>query len=136
MGRPIHPFVSRAALDMVADAEHHSMDGVLRSPGRGKRELAAARPWDFLPKLRHPANQATDRPMPVRLKKLIGIVVLLLLVVVYAVFATAYASLYLGNSSGWVHLLYFLFSGLLWIVPAMFVIRWMEREPRRRSRDA
>ena len=73
--------------------------------------------------------------MPVRLKKLIGVVVLLALVVVYAVFATAYASLHLADASGIVHLLYFLITGLFWIVPAMFVIRWMEREPRPRRTD-
>lgn len=70
--------------------------------------------------------------MPVRLKKLIGTFVLLVLVIVYAVFATAYASLYLGDAPGYVHLLYFLFTGLIWVVPAIFLIRWMEREPRRR----
>lgn len=69
--------------------------------------------------------------MPVRVKKLIGTIVLFLLVVIYAVLATAVASLYLGQSSGWVHLLYFLLTGLLWVVPAMFLIRWMEREPGR-----
>ena len=69
--------------------------------------------------------------MPIRLKKLLGIGILLALVVVYAVFATAYASLYLAESAGYVHLLYFLLTGILWVVPAMFVIRWMERAPRR-----
>lgn len=64
--------------------------------------------------------------MPVRFRKLIGTVVLLLLVVVYAVFATAIASFYLGQSSGWVHLAFFLFSGLLWVAPAALLIRWME----------
>ena len=70
--------------------------------------------------------------MPVRLKKLIGTIILIVLVVVYAVFATAFATVYLGESSGWVHLAYFLFSGFLWVVPAMFVIKWMETAPRRR----
>ncbi|WP_061934567.1 DUF2842 domain-containing protein [Aureimonas sp. AU22] len=70
--------------------------------------------------------------MPVRIKKLIGVFVLLALVVVYAVFATAFASLYLGDSPGWVHLAYFLVTGLFWIVPAMFVISWMQREPKGR----
>ena len=68
--------------------------------------------------------------MPVRIKKLIGTVILILLVSVYAVFATAIASLYLGNASGWVHLAYFLFTGLLWVLPAMWVIKWMETAPR------
>lgn len=70
--------------------------------------------------------------MPVRLKKLIGVFILLALVVVYAVFATAFASLYLGNAAGWLQLVYFLVTGLFWIVPAMFVISWMQREPKRK----
>lgn len=72
--------------------------------------------------------------MPVRLKKLLGVVILLVLVVVYAVFATAFASLHLADAPGIVHLLYFLVTGLLWIVPAMWLIRWMEREPGRGRR--
>ena len=69
--------------------------------------------------------------MPVRIKKLVGAVILITLVVVYAILATAFASLYLAESSGWVHLAYFLFSGILWVVPAMLVIKWMESAPRR-----
>ncbi|TFF27474.1 DUF2842 domain-containing protein [Jiella endophytica] len=69
--------------------------------------------------------------MPVRLKKFIGTIAMILLVVVYAVFATAYASLHLAQSSGWVHLAYFLATGVLWVVPAMLLIRWMEAKPKR-----
>lgn len=69
--------------------------------------------------------------MPVRLKKFLGAIILIVLVVVYAVLATAFATVYLAESSGWIHLAYFLFSGILWIVPAMLVIKWMETAPRR-----
>jgi len=69
--------------------------------------------------------------LPIRIKKLVGAVILITLVVVYAIVATAFASLYLAESSGWVHLAYFLFSGILWVVPAMLVIKWMESAPRR-----
>lgn len=69
--------------------------------------------------------------MPVRLKKLIGVFLILGLVLLYAVFATAFASAYLAESSGLVHLLYFLTTGLLWVIPAGLLIQWMEREPRR-----
>ncbi|UIJ70228.1 DUF2842 domain-containing protein [Aurantimonas sp. HBX-1] len=69
--------------------------------------------------------------MPVRLKKFLGAIILIVLVVVYAVLATAIATVYLAASSGWVHLAYFLFSGILWVVPAMLVIKWMETAPRR-----
>ncbi|WP_102957983.1 DUF2842 domain-containing protein [Mangrovicella endophytica] len=68
--------------------------------------------------------------MNVRVKKLIGTVILILLVSIYAIFATAFATLYLGQSSGWVHLAYFFFTGMLWVVPAMFVIKWMLTPPR------
>jgi RsiW-degrading membrane proteinase PrsW (M82 family) len=65
--------------------------------------------------------------MPVRLKKLIGTVLIIALVVLYALVATTIASHRLGQSPWWVHLLYFAGTGLLWIIPAMFIIRWMER---------
>ncbi|KAA0971193.1 DUF2842 domain-containing protein [Aureimonas fodinaquatilis] len=68
--------------------------------------------------------------MPVRLKKLIGTILLVIIVVVYAVVATAVAVAQLSQSSAWVHLAYFLLTGLLWILPAMLVIRWMEKPPR------
>jgi hypothetical protein len=71
--------------------------------------------------------------MPVRLKKLVGTLLLVGFVAVYAILATAYATLYLSASATYVHLLYFLATGILWIVPAMVVIRWMEGGPRRQD---
>lgn len=70
--------------------------------------------------------------MPVRLKKLIGTFVILALVVVYALVAVTVATYRLVGAPWWAQFLYFLLSGLLWIVPAMFVISWMAREPRRK----
>lgn len=63
--------------------------------------------------------------MPIRLKKLIGTVLLVLLVIFYALGATAFAVAQLAESSAVVHLLFFLFSGLLWVLPAMLIIKWM-----------
>lgn len=68
--------------------------------------------------------------MPVRLKKFIGTIIIIVLVTVYALFATTVAVAFLGESSGWVHLAYFFLTGFLWVVPAMFVIKWMETPPR------
>jgi hypothetical protein len=48
-------------------------------------------------------------------------------VVVYALAAVTLASLLLGASPWWVHLLYFFFTGLLWVLPAMLIIKWMEK---------
>ena len=63
--------------------------------------------------------------MHLRVKKLIGTIVLILLVIVYALGATLFAVANLGQSSPVVHLVFFALSGLLWIVPAMAVIKWM-----------
>ena len=71
-----------------------------------------------------------DNPMPVALKKMIGMIALVALVVVYALVATAIATAKLGQAPWWVHTLYLLLTGLLWVVPAMFIIRWMIRLPR------
>ncbi|HBF29786.1 DUF2842 domain-containing protein [Rhizobium sp.] len=63
--------------------------------------------------------------MPVRLKKFIGIILIVVLVLLYAVLATTIATLTLANSPWWVHLAYFLLTGVLWIGPAMLIIKWM-----------
>jgi len=70
--------------------------------------------------------------MPIRLKKLIGTVLLVALVIIYALLATMIAVAQLAESGPLVHLAFFLFSGLLWVLPAMGIIKWMmvEKKPR------
>lgn len=68
--------------------------------------------------------------MPIRLRKLIGTFLLVLLVVVYALVATTIATYRLAESPWWVHLIYFFLSGLLWVIPAMWIIRWMAKPGR------
>lgn len=63
--------------------------------------------------------------MPVRVKKLIGTVLLVLLVIVYALVATMVAVAQLSESGPVVHLAFFFLSGLLWVLPAMWIIKWM-----------
>lgn len=63
--------------------------------------------------------------MPLRLRKFIGTILIVCLVILYAILATTIASAFLGTSPWWVHLLYFLLSGLVWILPAMLIIKWM-----------
>lgn len=67
--------------------------------------------------------------MPVAVKKMLGMIALVALVVIYALVATAVATAHLGNSPWWVHMLYFFLTGILWVVPAMFIINWMIRLP-------
>lgn len=71
--------------------------------------------------------------MPIRLKKLVGTVLLVALVVIYALVASAIAVGRLAESGPVVHLIFFLLSGLLWVLPAMGIIKWMVREPKPRG---
>ncbi len=67
--------------------------------------------------------------MPVRLRKFIGMVALVALVVVYAILSTAIAVAQLADAGPLMHLAYYFLTGLLWILPAMFIIRWMIGRP-------
>ncbi len=63
-------------------------------------------------------------------RNIIGAIAMLVLIALYALLATAFAAANLGESSTWVHLAYFFFTGILWIVPAMFIIKWMVGSPK------
>jgi hypothetical protein len=63
--------------------------------------------------------------MPIRLKKFIGMILLVALVVIYSIVAVMVASAQLAQSHWLTHLAFFAFSGLLWVVPAMVIIKWM-----------
>lgn len=66
--------------------------------------------------------------LPLRAKKMIGMFLIVALVVVYAVVAVAVATVTLAQAPWYAHMLYFGFSGMLWIVPAMVIIKWMAME--------
>ena len=68
--------------------------------------------------------------MPVRLKKLIGTVLLIALVIAYALVATTVAVAQLAESGPLTHLAFFLLTGLLWILPAMAIIKWLILPPK------
>ncbi|TIT24494.1 MAG: DUF2842 domain-containing protein [Mesorhizobium sp.] len=72
--------------------------------------------------------------MPIRLKKLIGSFLLVVLVIVYALVASIVAVAQLAESGPWAHFIFFLLSGLLWVLPAMGIIKWLILEPRPKSR--
>jgi hypothetical protein len=64
----------------------------------------------------------TKRP---KLRSFIGTILIIVIVSVYALLATTIATATLATAPWWAHLLYFLLSGLLWVIPAMLVIKWM-----------
>lgn len=68
-----------------------------------------------------------------RLKSLIGTILLVLLVIVYALVATIVAVAQLAESGPLVHLAYFFLSGLLWVLPAMVIVKWMVKPSPRKA---
>jgi len=65
--------------------------------------------------------------MPPRMKKLIGGIALVIGVVLYALIVIIVGQVRLAEAGRGVQLAFFAFFGLIWIVPAGLLIRWMER---------
>ncbi|MFK7901627.1 MAG: DUF2842 domain-containing protein [Nitratireductor sp.] len=63
--------------------------------------------------------------MSLNARKLIGMVALVLLVIFYAILATTIAEARLSDASNFAKFAYFFLTGILWVVPAMFIIKWM-----------
>ncbi len=65
--------------------------------------------------------------MPIRLRKLIGAVALIVLVTVWALVAMALAQSAAIKANGVVEVIYYVVAGLGWVLPAMPLVRWMSR---------
>lgn len=65
------------------------------------------------------------------LRKLIGTVILVITVPVYALIAMVIAVTVLPGVNFWWQLIYYLLAGLLWVPPAGLLIAWMARPDRR-----
>jgi len=61
------------------------------------------------------------------LKKLIGTIVLVTTVPVYAVLAMLVAVAVLPGVNFWLQLVYYVIAGLIWVLPAGVLITWMVR---------
>ncbi len=65
--------------------------------------------------------------MPIRLRKLIGAVALLVLVMVWGLLAMALAQSVLTDINGFVAAVFYVVAGLGWVLPAMPIVSWMAR---------
>jgi len=65
--------------------------------------------------------------MSVRTRKLIGTVVLLVFLMLYAWVVVAIGVGRITEAPGYAQFAYFLVAGLLWVIPAGLLIRWMQR---------
>jgi hypothetical protein len=69
--------------------------------------------------------------MTQRKRKLVGTIALLALIIVYALLAMAVAIvLQVHQASKLVELLYYVVAGLLWVLPAGWLISWMQKPDR------
>jgi hypothetical protein len=65
--------------------------------------------------------------VPIRVRKLIGAVALIALVVTWALVAMALAQAPAIKANGVIEVIYYVLAGLGWVLPAMPLIRWMSR---------
>ena len=63
-------------------------------------------------------------------KKLIGTIVILIWVPIYALLAMRVGISVLEGANPWVELLYYAIAGTAWIVPIGLMLPWMTRQPR------
>jgi hypothetical protein len=75
----------------------------------------------------HLFPQPSRDHMPIRLRKLIGAVALILLVVSWALIAMALAQSPLIKENGLIEVMYYVLAGLAWVLPAMPLVSWMSR---------
>lgn len=66
--------------------------------------------------------------MTLRTRKLFGTMALLATLVAYSLVATSVAITVLPQANKWAELAFYAVAGLLWVVPAGLIIRWMHRE--------
>ena len=65
--------------------------------------------------------------MTQRTRKLIGTITMAVYVIVYALFAMLVGATFFAQSATWAQTLYYGVAGLIWIIPAGLLIRWMAR---------
>ena len=68
--------------------------------------------------------------MSIKVRKLIGAMMLLLFLSCYALAAMLAAILLQTSESKIVELAYYIVAGLLWVVPAALIVRWMHHTPK------
>jgi hypothetical protein len=63
--------------------------------------------------------------MPIRIRKLLGAIVLIVLVLTWALVAMAVAQFPVVKANALGEALYYVIAGLGWVLPGMLIIRWM-----------
>jgi hypothetical protein len=69
-------------------------------------------------------------PLSPRIKKLIGAIVMLVWIPVYALIAMIFAIKILPHAGGLASFFYYAIAGTLWTIPIAAMLPWMQREPK------
>jgi hypothetical protein len=72
-------------------------------------------------------SQTIGAVVPIRIRKLVGTVALLILVMVWSLLAMALAQMPVIKANGLIETIYYVVAGLGWVLPAMPLIKWMSR---------
>jgi hypothetical protein len=66
--------------------------------------------------------------MPPRTRKLVGAILLLIVIAIYSLVAmAAEIILQVNEANKTVELIYYVTAGLLWVLPAGWIIKWMQK---------
>jgi hypothetical protein len=84
-------------------------------------------PQTPLPELRAGRTRTEQATMNIRTRKLIGTVLLLGFIALYALAAMLVAIILQVNASKVVELAFYTVAGLAWVIPAGLLVRWMQR---------
>ena len=73
------------------------------------------------------ASPRFNRPwLPIRIRKLIGLVLMLALIVFYAMIVMTVAVTTSVPDNGIIEFFYYLVTGVAWVIPAAAIIYWMQ----------
>ena len=68
-----------------------------------------------------------DRTLTSRARKFIGTFILVAFVTVYALIAMAIGARLLEDAAGWQRFAFYIIAGIAWVIPALPLVRWMQR---------
>jgi hypothetical protein len=71
--------------------------------------------------------QISEFPVQVRTRKLVGTIILLVFLAIYALAAMLVAVALQVNGSKTAEVIYYVVAGLLWVLPAAWLIKWMQK---------
>jgi hypothetical protein len=66
--------------------------------------------------------------MPIRLRKLVGSLALLVLIAIWIVLSMAFASAVFRFENPFLAFIYYVVAGIGWVLPAMPLVSWMLRQ--------